>query len=128
MFGVLVTQHSRWIAMRIHSAHVGQSWIDFGGDSWTCLSTQSTGSKISNRREDKARAKQTHILSNFTRQFIPSQETVVSLEESACCSEHDVLEHDVSDDESTLSSEKARAKLDFSPEQLRNPFIRFKKG
>ena len=68
------------------------------------------------------------LFRNFTRQFIPSQETVVSLEESACCSEHDVLEHDVSDDESTLSSEKARAKLDFSPEQLRNPFIRFKKG
>ena len=71
LMDVLVTQHSRWTARRIHRALFGQSLIDFSGDSWTGLSNQpaSTSSKVSNRCKGKAHGSQTHILSNFTQQF-----------------------------------------------------------
>merc|ERR1712147_272451 len=70
MLDVLVTQHSRWTARRIHRALFGQSLIDFSGESWTCHSNESTNdSKISNRCKHKSHACQTHILSDFTRQF-----------------------------------------------------------
>ena len=42
----------------------------FSGESWTCLSNESTiTSKISNRCKHKSHSSQTHILSDFTRQF-----------------------------------------------------------
>ena len=48
MRDVLVTQHSRWTARRIHRALFGQSLINFLGSSWTpeaCLSESGKHSK-----------------------------------------------------------------------------------
>ena len=66
MVDVLITQHSKWTARRIRRALFGQSLIDFSGDFWTCVSKQSTKSRVSNRCKDKT---QRHLLSRFTRQF-----------------------------------------------------------
>ena len=62
LLDVLVTQHSRWTARRIHRALFGQSLIDFSGTSWTNISSHKTSSRISNRCKHKAHANQTHIL------------------------------------------------------------------
>ena len=48
MQDVLVTQHSRWTARRVHRALFGQSLINFLGSCWTpeaCLSAHSKHSK-----------------------------------------------------------------------------------
>ena len=95
LLDVLVTQHSRWTARRIHRALFGQSLIDFSGESWTCHSNESTtNSKISNRCKHKSHACQTHILSDFTRQFSNSNSQASShntFTEEACsvCSDND---------------------------------------
>ena len=95
MLDVLVTQHSRWTARRIHRALFGQSLIDFSGESWSCLSNENTTtSKISNRCKHKSHACQTHILSDFTRQFsnTNSQSTSNDMsndEEWSFCSDSD---------------------------------------
>merc|ERR1712070_877029 len=69
--------------------------IDFSGESWTCLSSESTTtSKISNRCKHKPHACQTHILSDFTRQFsnTNSESTphdTSNDEEGSVCSDND---------------------------------------
>ena len=79
LLDVLVTQHSRWTARRIHRALFGQSIIDFSGESWTCLSHENNNtSKISNRCKHKSHACHTHILSEFTRQFSSTQSQATS--------------------------------------------------
>ena len=80
MIDVLVTQHSRWTARRFHRALFGQSLIDFGGDSWSCVSSQAGKAKISNRCRGKKCAMQTCILSKFSRQFTSSREAVGTTE------------------------------------------------
>ena len=95
MRDVLVTQHARWTARRIHRALFGQSLIDFSGESWTCHSNESTtDSKISNRCKHKSHACQTHILSDFTRQFSNSNSqasppNTLTEEECSVCSDND---------------------------------------
>merc|ERR1712216_970595 len=95
MLDVLVTQHSRWTARRIHRALSGQSLIDFRCESWTCQSNESTtDSKISNRCKHKSHACQTHILSDFTRQFSnstsqASPHNTLTEEECSVCSDND---------------------------------------
>ena len=95
LLDVLVTQHSRWTARRIHRALFGQSLIDFSGESWTCHSNESTtNSKISNRCKHKSHACQTHILSDFTRQFSNSNSqasphNTLTEEECSVCSDND---------------------------------------
>ena len=72
-----------------------KSLIDFSGDSWTCLSNESTiNSKISNRCKHKSHAYQTHILSDFTRQFSTSNSQASSHdtfteEKCSVCSDND---------------------------------------
>ena len=98
MLDVLVTQHSRWTARRVHRALFGQTLIDFGGDSWTCLSTECTKSKISNRCQHRQQSSQNHILSNFTRKFSSSTNcnalpVATSIaEEGSVCSDSDFSE------------------------------------
>ena len=74
LLDVLVTQHSRWTARRIHRALFGQSLIDFSGTSWTNLSSHKTSSRISNRCKHKTHANQTHILSKFSKQFTATEQ------------------------------------------------------
>ena len=105
MIDVLVTQHSRWTARRIHRALFGQSLIDFGGDSWTCVSSQAGKAKISNRCRGKKCAMQTCILSKFSRQFTSSREaggtTEVFLED-----EESPVEYVSSDNDSSEEDEE----------------------
>ena len=72
----------RWgrSARRIHRALFGQSLIDFAGDSWNCVSSQTGKTKISNRCRGKKCAMQTCILSKFSRQFTSSREAVRTTE------------------------------------------------
>merc|ERR1719453_118317 len=62
------------------AALFGQSLIDFGGDSWSCVSSQAGKAKISNRCRGKKCAMQTCILSKFSRQFTSSREAVRATE------------------------------------------------
>ena len=78
MVDVLVTQHSRWTARRIHRALFGQSLINFEGESWNCVSSQAGKSSISNRCKHKHCAMGTHILSRFSQQFTSSPEADTS--------------------------------------------------
>ena len=74
MLDVLVTQHSRWTARRIHRALLGQSLIDLSGEFWTCASFQNTNTfKISDRSKQNSHSCKTYILSDFTRQFSSTQ-------------------------------------------------------
>ena len=78
MVDVLVTQHSRWTARRIHRALFGQSLINFEGESWNCVSSRAGKSTISNRCKNKHCAMGTHILSRFSQQFTSSPEADTS--------------------------------------------------
>ena len=95
LLDVLVTQHSKWTARRVHRALFGQNLIDFSGDSWTCLTTHSTTSKISNRCQ-RRQPNQQHILSNFTRKFDSTarlETTVITSNNDECaCSNFDSSE------------------------------------
>ena len=69
--------------------------IDFSGESWSCLSNENTTtSKISNRCKHKSHACQTHILSDFTRQFSNSNSQAtphdtLTEEECSVCPDND---------------------------------------
>ena len=82
LLDVLVTQHSRWTARRVHRALFGQTLIDFSGDSWTCLTTHCITSKISNRCQHRQQTNQTHILSNFTRKFSCTKRSEIRVDAS----------------------------------------------
>ena len=49
MRDVLVTQHSRWTARRIHRALFGQSLINFLGSCWTPEACLSNSGKLSEK-------------------------------------------------------------------------------
>ena len=114
MIDVLVTQHSRWTARRIHRALFGQSLIDFGGDSWSCVSSQAGKAKISNRCRGKKCAMQSCILSKFSRQFTSSREaggtTEVFLEEEESPVEYVSSDNDSSEED---DEEHAEQEADF---------------
>ena len=69
MLHVVVTQHSRWTARRIHPDLFGQSLLGFRGDSWTCVSDQTISFYVSNRCKGRSQTSHTHILSSFTQQL-----------------------------------------------------------
>ena len=126
MLDVLVTQHSKWTARRLHRALFGQSLIDFSGESWTCLTNQSTTSKISNRCQHLKHTPQTHILSKFTSQFTHTDKTTKPIDMShddewSACSEQDFS------DESS-ESESFDERVELGPIKSQHLFKRLPKA
>ena len=61
---VLVTQHSRWSARRIHRALFGQSLINFSGTEWTPTSDPCPTDRISFRGKGNAKKRATSLSFN----------------------------------------------------------------
>ena len=125
MRAVLVTQYSRWRAHRLHRALFGQSLWMFSEESWTCLSSHSNHSKISNRYKHESHASQRHILSSFTTQFssaksIAAPTQVYKGEDSSVCSDPEPTDDSSANDNRLPRTFQHECESDFSRD-LCNP-------
>ena len=90
--------------------------VYFGGDSWSCVSSQAGRAKISNRCRGKKCAMQTCILSKFSRQFTSSREAVRTTEVFAEEEEEEPVQYVSSDNDSSEEDEEEcdQQEADFS--------------
>ena len=93
MLDVLVTQHSRWTARRIHRALFGQSLINFEGDSWSPEDPISGLPQRSKRKGATDPAKSQFALRRLSQAHQAAREDLEQAPESASESqESEVLE------------------------------------
>ena len=93
MLDVLVTQHSRWTARRLHRALFGQSLINFVGDSWSPEGSISEQSQRCKRKGATDPAKSQFALRRLSQAHQAATEDIAQAHESASEShESEVLE------------------------------------
>lgn len=83
MLDVLVTQHSRWTARRLHRALFGQSLINFVGDSWSPEGSISEQSQRCKRKGATDPAKSQFALRRLSQAQQASTEDIAQAHESA---------------------------------------------